>query len=104
SGRDRPSLPPRDRRRWQPHRLRRRPRAQVLAAGARTRMDQRAEGVGMSAAQERATRFRVLHAPGELLLLANCWDAASARLIESCGAPAVATTSAGVAWAHGYPD
>lgn len=58
----------------------------------------------MSAAQERATRFRVLHAPGELLLLANCWDAASARLIESCGAPAVATTSAGVAWAHGYPD
>ena len=28
----------------------------------------------------------------------------SARLIQSCGAAAVATTSAGVAWAHGYPD
>jgi 2-methylisocitrate lyase-like PEP mutase family enzyme len=39
-----------------------------------------------------------------LLLLANAWDAGSARLIESLGARAIATTSAGVAWAHGYPD
>src|SRR5262249_4050863 len=35
---------------------------------------------------------------------ANAWDAGTARLIESLGAKAVATTSAGVAWAHGYPD
>lgn len=48
-------------------------------------------------------RFRQLHADG-LLLLANAWDAGSARLIESLGAPAIATTSAGVAWAHGYMD
>lgn len=48
--------------------------------------------------------FRELHAPGELLILANAWDAGSARIIESCGAPAIATTSAAVAWAHGYPD
>lgn len=47
--------------------------------------------------------FRQLHAEG-MLLLANAWDAGSARLIESLGARAVATTSAGVAWAHGYPD
>ncbi|MCI4567918.1 isocitrate lyase/phosphoenolpyruvate mutase family protein [Lysobacter sp. CFH 32150] len=47
--------------------------------------------------------FRQLHAHG-LLLLANAWDAGSARLIESLGAQAVATTSAGVAWSHGYPD
>lgn len=49
-------------------------------------------------------RFRALHAPGELLILANAWDAGSARLIESLGAPAIATTSCGVAWANGYPD
>jgi 2-methylisocitrate lyase-like PEP mutase family enzyme len=56
------------------------------------------------AADERARVFRRLHGPGELLVLPNAWDAASARLIESCGATAIATTSAGVAWAHGYPD
>lgn len=47
--------------------------------------------------------FRRLHGNG-LLLLANAWDAGSARLIESLGAPAIATTSAGVAWSHGYAD
>lgn len=52
----------------------------------------------------RSARFRALHAPGELLVLPNAWDAGSARLVESCGAAAVATTSSGVAWAHGYPD
>lgn len=49
-------------------------------------------------------RFRDLHAPGQLLVLANAWDAGSARLIESLGSPALATTSSGVAWANGYPD
>ncbi|OJH39858.1 hypothetical protein BON30_12230 [Cystobacter ferrugineus] len=39
-----------------------------------------------------------------LLLLANAWDAGSARLVESLGGKAVATTSAGVAWAWGYKD
>jgi 2-methylisocitrate lyase-like PEP mutase family enzyme len=48
--------------------------------------------------------FRTLHAKGELLILANAWDAGSARVIETCGAKAIATTSSGVAWAHGYPD
>jgi 2-methylisocitrate lyase-like PEP mutase family enzyme len=50
------------------------------------------------------TTFRELHAPGRLLILPNGWDAASARLIEDCGAEAIATTSAGLAWAQGYPD
>jgi 2-methylisocitrate lyase-like PEP mutase family enzyme len=49
-------------------------------------------------------RFRSLHAGPELLLLPNCWDAGSARLIEELGATALATTSAGVAWSHGYAD
>jgi len=51
-----------------------------------------------------AQTFRELHVPGKMLLLANVWDAGSARLIESCGAAAIATTSAGLAWSRGYPD
>jgi 2-methylisocitrate lyase-like PEP mutase family enzyme len=47
--------------------------------------------------------FRSLHREG-LLLLPNAWDGGSARLLESLGAKAVATSSAAVAWAHGYPD
>lgn len=47
--------------------------------------------------------FRELHEDG-LLLLANVWDAGTARLIESLGAKALATTSAAVAWSHGYAD
>jgi 2-methylisocitrate lyase-like PEP mutase family enzyme len=57
----------------------------------------------MTAYAAHTQRFRQLHADG-LLLLANAWDAGSARLIESLGAQAIATTSAGVAWAHGYVD
>ncbi len=34
----------------------------------------------------------------------NAWDALSARIIERLGFPAVATTSAGVAWAAGFAD
>ena len=56
-----------------------------------------------SASRDSAARFHQLHQSG-LLLLANAWDAGSARLIESLGAPAIATTSAAVAWSHGYPD
>lgn len=48
--------------------------------------------------------FRKLHDGAAPLLLANAWDPGSARLIESLGAKAIATTSAGVAWARGYPD
>lgn len=50
-----------------------------------------------------ARAFHDLHKQG-LLILANAWDAGSARLIESLGAKAIATTSCGVAWTHGYPD
>ncbi len=48
--------------------------------------------------------FHDLHRRPQLLRLPNAWDAASARLIESLGAAAIATTSAGVAWSLGYPD
>ncbi len=48
--------------------------------------------------------FRSLHQGPAMLLLPNAWDAGSARLIESLGAKAIATTSAGLAWSRGYPD
>ena len=48
-------------------------------------------------------RFRALHR-GPLLMLPNAWDALSARLFEEAGARAVATSSAVLAWAHGYAD
>ena len=50
-----------------------------------------------------ASTFRALHASG-LLILPNAWDAASTALSVAAGARAVATTSAGVAWALGWPD
>jgi len=59
----------------------------------------------MSISQESSTaEFRALHAAGSILVLPNAWDAASARIVEACGAKAVATSSAAVSWAHGYPD
>lgn len=48
--------------------------------------------------------FRRLHSNAMPLRLANAWDAGSARLFENQGASAIATTSAGVAWALGYRD
>lgn len=48
--------------------------------------------------------FRALHAGPDMLVLPNAWDAGSARVIEAAGAKAIATSSAAVAWAHGYPD
>ena len=50
------------------------------------------------------TTFKKLHDGSRLLHLPNAWDAGSARLFESLGAPAIATTSAGVAWAAVYAD
>lgn len=51
-----------------------------------------------------AERLRALHRTPPMLVLPNAWDAASARLIEAEGFPAIATTSAGVAATLGYPD
>ena len=38
------------------------------------------------------------------MVLPNAWDGMSARVFEDCGFPAVATTSAGIAYSLGYPD
>ncbi|MEU2778361.1 isocitrate lyase/phosphoenolpyruvate mutase family protein, partial [Streptomyces sp. NPDC007162] len=53
--------------------------------------------------RERAARFVELHREG-CFLLPNAWDPGSARVLESAGFPAVATTSAGVAFSLGRPD
>ena len=53
---------------------------------------------------EKAEIFRALHRGPEILVLPNVWDCASARIVEEAGFPAIATTSAGVANALGYPD
>ena len=55
-------------------------------------------------ARQRAAVFRDLHAGVDPLVLVNAWDAGSARILEHAGARAIATTSAGMAWALGYPD
>jgi 2-methylisocitrate lyase-like PEP mutase family enzyme len=57
-----------------------------------------------TAQPERAKRFLDLHRGPRILLLANAWDAASARLFAEEGLPAIATTSAGVAFSLGFPD
>src|SRR5690349_23992694 len=54
--------------------------------------------------RDRAEAFRRLHAGPAILVLPNAWDAATARLVEAAGFPALATSSAGVAWALGYAD
>ena len=53
---------------------------------------------------EKAVAFRALHERPGLFVLPNAWDVATARLLEDAGFPAIATTSAGIAWALGYPD
>src|ERR1700704_1723857 len=53
---------------------------------------------------KKAELLRQLHKGPEILVLANAWDVASARIVEEAGYPAVATTSAGVANSLGYRD
>ncbi|HEU0222787.1 MAG TPA: isocitrate lyase/phosphoenolpyruvate mutase family protein [Paracoccaceae bacterium] len=48
--------------------------------------------------------FRALHRPGDPFILANAWDAGSARLLAALGAEAIGTTSAGHAFTLGLPD
>ena len=51
-----------------------------------------------------ADGFLTLHVPGRPLLQPNAWDAGSARVLESLGFTAIATTSSGFAATLGRPD
>ena len=53
---------------------------------------------------QKAEQFRKLHHGPRLLFLPNAWDVVSARILEECGHPAIATSSAAVAFSLGYPD
>src|SRR2546427_2491874 len=53
---------------------------------------------------QKAQDFLARHAGPRMLVLPNAWDVISARVIEEAGFPAIATSSAGVAWASGFPD
>lgn len=59
-----------------------------------------------TAQRDHAETLRALHQlpEGRALVLPNAWDGASAALTAVAGAPAVATTSGGVAWSAGRPD
>jgi 2-methylisocitrate lyase-like PEP mutase family enzyme len=52
---------------------------------------------------DKASALLALHA-GPGFVLPNAWDAGSARVLEQVGFPAIATTSAGIAWSCGVPD
>ncbi len=57
----------------------------------------------MADLRAQAETLRRLHS-GDLLVLPNVWDAASAKIVEDAGFPAVATASAAVTAVLGYPD
>lgn len=52
---------------------------------------------------DQVTEFHRLHESGTFVM-ANPWDAGSARALADLGFPALATTSAGFAWTLGRPD
>jgi 2-methylisocitrate lyase-like PEP mutase family enzyme len=58
----------------------------------------------MDSQLDKAIHFRRLHRGPGALVLPNAWDVASARIVEEAGFPAIATTSAGIAFSLGYPD
>jgi 2-methylisocitrate lyase-like PEP mutase family enzyme len=53
--------------------------------------------------KDRAEKLRELHT-GEMLVLPNVWDAASAEIVAEAGFPVVATASNAIAAMLGYPD
>src|SRR4051812_45959147 len=52
---------------------------------------------------DQAAALLALHS-GPGFVLPNAWDPGSAVVLERLGFPAVATTSAGIAWSCGVPD
>jgi 2-methylisocitrate lyase-like PEP mutase family enzyme len=57
----------------------------------------------MSTPDDRVAQFHRLHSQG-CFVMPNPWDVGSARVLEQMGFPALATTSAGMAWTLGRGD
>jgi 2-methylisocitrate lyase-like PEP mutase family enzyme len=53
---------------------------------------------------EKAVQFQALHQRPEVFVVANPWDAGTARILTSLGFSALSTTSAGLAFALGRRD
>ncbi len=58
----------------------------------------------MTTQAEQAALFKSLHKAGDPVILYNIWDAGSAKAVAESGAKAIATGSAPVAMANGFPD
>ena len=58
----------------------------------------------MTTQAQQATRLLELHHAATPLILINAWDAASAAMVAHCGLPAIASSSAALANALGFPD
>ncbi len=59
--------------------------------------------LSQSEVARRRAAFRKLHRAG-CFVIPNPWDIGSARWLQSLGFPAIATTSAGLAFSRGLPD
>ncbi len=53
---------------------------------------------------DKANAFRALHAAAGAFVIPNPWDAGTARMLESLGFQALASTSAGFSFSRGKPD
>lgn len=58
----------------------------------------------MARRDEMAKTFRTLHTAARGFVMPNAWDAGSAIILTEAGFPAIATTSAGIAFSLGKPD
>lgn len=54
--------------------------------------------------KDKAAQFQEIHKRDGIFVLPNIWDAGGARIFEERGFEALATTSAGVAFANGFSD
>ncbi len=54
--------------------------------------------------RDQAAAFCRQHRSGDMIVLPNAWDPGSAALMAAAGFPAIATTSAGIAYARGCSD
>jgi len=58
----------------------------------------------MQGVEEKAAAFQALHREAQPFVLANAWDAGSARMLKTLGFAAIGTTSAGYAFSQGIKD
>ncbi|KAF1297857.1 hypothetical protein BAU15_08100 [Enterococcus sp. JM4C] len=54
--------------------------------------------------KDKAAQFQEMHKREGIFVLPNIWDAGGARIFEERGFEALATTSAGIAFANGFSD